>query len=409
MEEISRRDRFPQIAAHNFQWSIIQGVEEASGRGMDLLGSIPASDYPNFPKIFFGYRRWKHRDGAEDVLMPFVNLILLKHLSRFFLSLLFISAWLRRHRGCVVRSVLVYAMHTPHVMAALIATRIFGGKRILIIPDLPNYSDVGMKRGFLRRAAKRIDIRLLPWLAGRFDGLVVVSRYIVADLCIEGIPHIVVDNAVTARQLGNDGAEGIRNANAEESEKIVMYAGGLFEEYGVGLLLDAFARIPEENYRLWICGRGTMESLVKERSLRDPRIVYWGFLPNQEVMDKERRSTILVNARPADGAFTRYSCPIKLLEFMLSARPTITTALPGIPEEYKDYLYLLKEETPEGLADLIREVGSRPAKELSDFGQRAREFVRREKSYRVQGKRIYDLLVRISGGMHPSHAGVQGN
>ena len=184
---------------------------------------------------------------------------------------------------------------------------------------------------------------------------------------------------------------------AGDGEIIVMYAGGLMEEYGVRLLLDAFALIPEENYRLWICGKGAMESEVRERSLRDPRIVYWGFLPNKDVMEKERQSTVLVNARPSDMVFTRYSCPIKVLEFMLSARPTITTALPGISEEYNEYLYFLGEETPDNLAELIRSVCSKPPKELSEFGRRASEFVRREKSYRKQGMRIHDFVFRIAG------------
>jgi glycosyltransferase involved in cell wall biosynthesis len=140
-----------------------------------------------------------------------------------------------------------------------------------------------------------------------------------------------------------------------------------------------------------------MEPVVRERSLRDPRIVYWGFLPNKDVMEKERQATVLVNPRPSDRDFTRYSCPIKLLEFMLSARPTITTALPGIPEEYMDFLYVLQEETPEKLANLIRSVCSKPREELSEFGRRSSDFVRREKSYRRQGQRINDFLVRIAG------------
>jgi hypothetical protein len=235
MEEISLKDRFPQVAAHNFQWSIIHGVEEASGSPMDLLGSLPASDYPRFRKVFFGYRKWSHRDGAEDVLMPFVNVILLKHLSRLIFSLGFISAWLSRRGTSGSKSVLVYSMHSPYVLAALIASRIFGGKAVLIIPDLPTYTDVGIPRGLIRSAAKGLDILWLRRLIRKFDGLVVVSRHIVEDLDVEGIPYLVVDNAIPAHQLEIHGENRAPWPGAGEGEAIVMYAGGLVEEYGVRL------------------------------------------------------------------------------------------------------------------------------------------------------------------------------
>jgi len=402
MEELSRRDPVPQIAAHKFQWSIIRGVEEASGSHLDLLSSIPASDYPRGRKIFFGYRKWRHREESEDVLIPFVNVILLKHLSRLFFSLVFIIAWLYRHRNAGRKSILVYAMHSPYVLATLAASRILGGSAVLIIPDLPAFSDVGIKRGPIRRALKALDVLCLPWLTRKFDGLVVLSRHIAEDLGVTEVPYIVVEGAITESKWKTDGAERHRHGMARNSEIIVMYAGGLSEEYGLTLLLDAFSRIPDKNYRLWICGRGPLEPVVKDYSARDRRVVYWGFLPNEDVMEKERQSTVLVNARSSNNVFTRYSFPSKLLEFMLSARPTITTELPSIPDEYKDFLFLLKEETPEKLAGLIREVCSRSPEDLSDFGRKASEFVLREKNYRKQGERIYDLLARLSGDIQVS-------
>src|SRR3989304_4361072 len=158
---------------------------------MDLVSSIPVSDYPRYPRIFFGHRKWRHRDGARDVLMPFVNVILIKHLSRLFSSIALISAWLLRNRKFGSRSILVYAFHSPHVLAALMALRIFGGKAILILPDLPAYSDTGSHRGLIRRTAKALDILWMPWMIRKFDGLVVVSKHIAEDLDIGDVQYIV--------------------------------------------------------------------------------------------------------------------------------------------------------------------------------------------------------------------------
>ena len=78
---------------------------------------------------------------------------------------------------------------------------------------------------------------------------------------------------------------------------------------------------------------------------------------------------------------------------MLSGRPVLTTLLPGIPEEYHSYLFLAREETPEGLAASIEAVCAR--EDLTAFGERAREFVLREKNWERQGARVYDFISQL--------------
>jgi glycosyltransferase involved in cell wall biosynthesis len=164
---------------------------------------------------------------------------------------------------------------------------------------------------------------------------------------------------------------------------------------GIRLLLDAFQLISDPNYRLWIFGRGPMEEMVRTAATQDKRIVYWGFLPNSEVVKIQRQATLLLNARPTDQLITRYTFPSKLLEYMLSGRPTLSTALPGIPEAYHDFIYVLREENPEALASMIQHICSRPLAELDDFGQRARAFMLTTTTWKQQGKRVCEFLGKL--------------
>jgi hypothetical protein len=77
---------------------------------------------------------------------------------------------------------------------------------------------------------------------------------------------------------------------------------------------------------------------------------------------------------------------------MMTGRPVISTMLPGIPCEYREYLFILQDETPFGLAKLLQEVCEKPLTELSEIGQRARSFVLREKNYLRQGKRMFRFI-----------------
>jgi glycosyltransferase involved in cell wall biosynthesis len=106
-------------------------------------------------------------------------------------------------------------------------------------------------------------------------------------------------------------------------------------------------------------------------------------------------ATVFINVRSAETPFIEYSFPSKLLEYMAFGRPTITTALPSIPEEYHKFLYLIREENPVYIARLITEVCCKPELELENFGRKARDFVMKEKNYLIQGRRIYDFICAL--------------
>ena len=136
--------------------------------------------------------------------------------------------------------------------------------------------------------------------------------------------------------------------------------------------------------------------LCREQAEQDPRIRYLGIAPNETVIGAEIRATLLINPRPSDEEFTRFSFPSKNLEYMASGTPVLTTDLPGMPREYLPYVYLFKEETDPGMAETLRQVLSLPAETLHGKGAAAKRFVLSEKSNLVQGRRILDFVERIS-------------
>ncbi len=386
IEDIFMSARCPAVAANNHQWNIIRGIEAASEEPVDLISSYPVSEYPGYRHILVGYSRWSHRPGSQDIIVPFINILILKHITQFVSFLFLISFWLLRSRRSINRKVLVYETYSPHFVASIVATRLFGGEAILVVPDLPMGSSA--PKNPIKRVLKPLNSYFVLKMMRLAKGLVVLTRQTAEDYAAR-LPYVVVE-AIAPTEYP-DGAVEI----SERNEKIVMYAGLLQEEYGVRLLLEDFKLIPDSRYRLWIFGRGQMEQQVKEAAAEDDRITYWGFLPNESVMRKAVLSTVLVNPRPARQRFTLYSFPSKIVEYMATGRPVISTALPGIPEEYNDYLYSLKNETPGSLAAKLQQVCSKDPEELCRFGKRARDFVLENKNYLRQGKKIYDFLENI--------------
>ena len=103
-------------------------------------------------------------------------------------------------------------------------------------------------------------------------------------------------------------------------------------------------------------------------------------------------ATLLVNPRPTNEEYVKYSFPSKTMEYMASGTPVLTTVLPGMPKEYYPYVNFIREESPQGIADALKTVLASSDDELFAQGCRAREFVLKERNNVVQAKKILAML-----------------
>src|SRR5690554_7934508 len=138
-----------------------------------------------------------------------------------------------------------------------------------------------------------------------------------------------------------------------------------------------------------------MVNEIEEEIKRDGRIRFFGIVHNSKVVEAELQATLLVNPRPTVEDFTKYSFPSKNMEYMVSATPVLTTVLAGMPREYHDYVYLLEDESAEGIHDRLKELLiNTPEEELRMKVRRAKEFVLKNKNNLYQSKRIIDFIKR---------------
>ena len=80
------------------------------------------------------------------------------------------------------------------------------------------------------------------------------------------------------------------------------------------------------------------------------------------------------------------------MEYMLSGTPLLTTNLPAMPKEYKKYIYIIENETIEGIRKKIEEILELNSEELLEKGKNAREFVIKNKNNVIQCKKIIKFI-----------------
>ena len=123
-----------------------------------------------------------------------------------------------------------------------------------------------------------------------------------------------------------------------------------------------------------------------------PNVVFHGTVSVDTVVKAELEAALLINPRPTQEEFTKYSFPSKNMEYMVSGTPVLTTNLAGMPEEYKQYVYLFAGETPEEMAQRFREVLSLPEEERNEKGAAAKAFVLTNKNNAAQTRKILTML-----------------
>ena len=260
---------------------------------------------------------------------------------------------------------------------AVIASKILGIKSIGIITDLPDFlSDKG-KNNFNNMIIKMFNNYVL--LTDE------MNNYIVDNITHKNKPYIVIEGSVDYTILNEITCE-------KYEKKVCMYTGTLAKIYGIEYLVKGFIKANVLNSELHIYGDGDFKNELIDLCKKNSNIKYFGTKPNEYIVEEQKKATLLINPRPSNEEFTKYSFPSKNLEYMASGTPLLATDLPGIPDEYKRYEYIIENENIEGIANMFRYVLNLTDAELRKKGKMAQEFVLGTKNNIIQTKKIMEWL-----------------
>lgn len=372
--EISKSNSKISVAAVKYSKLISDGFKYNLGEDSDHLFMAPIGAYPNCKKFF-----WSKGviDGVKYI--KFINVILLKQLTVIFYLFFYLLKWSVINRG--EKKVVVFTFIYLPFLCSMIPFKIFSKiKFISFIPDMPSYEfSYSENDGILKRKLIPIYISLSNKMIGLLDYFIFITKHMKnvfpnRPYCVvEGLVDIKMENAAEPEKL--------------ESKKAAMYAGALFEKFGISTLIDAFSQI-NGDFELWLFGTGDAVSEIKQKAAQDPRIKYFGSLPNDKILKFQKKALLLINPRFSSKEFTKYSFPSKLMEYLASGTPTLTTRLPGIPDDYNDKFYFIDDESVEGFKFALENCLNKNTQDLRDFGSKGKDFVISEKNYKKQIKYV---------------------
>ena len=124
-------------------------------------------------------------------------------------------------------------------------------------------------------------------------------------------------------------------------------------------------------------------------------ISFLGQLPRNEVIEWQKKATVLVNPRQNNEEFTKYSFPSKTMEYLSSGIPVVAYKLDGIPDEYDQYIQYVADDSIESLKKKLVEVCEMTREERQELGNIGRNFVLMKKNSTIQVRKIRTLVNEV--------------
>ena len=374
-----------QNAANLLQWKFIKGLDRYTQNGVNIISAVFIGAFPKrYKRLMIKRSVFNHTNDInhKDVQVGFLNLPLIKHISRYFSIK---NELVRSLKGGSVLSqsvVLGYSMTFSTVETLKYIKKRFPRiKTCLIVPDLPEYMnlDVNPKNNIFSKIKKYITEKLYKDIKD-IDSFVLLTEQMYCALEINK-PYCVVEGIIPDYEY---------TPSTQKLNKTILYSGTLAAKYGVKDLVKAFEELDPQDYSLTICGYGDTEKYIRDKANKNNKIIFLGTVPNDQVLELQRNSYLLVNPRKNDSEYTKYSFPSKILEYMASGRPVLTYKLSGFPDEYDNYLLYIDD-----IYSSLKKTLEMEPETLEKIGKEAYDFVLNNKNKYAQTKKIAEMIEKL--------------
>ena len=303
-----------------------------------------------------------------------LNLPIVKNLWQMVGAYLAICKEVRHGASAVVCDVL----NASIALGASVAAKHNKIPCIGIVTDLPELMVTGVNQKHVKMVEAIID---------KCTDYVFLTEAMNEKLNPTHKPYVIIEGLCDANMIR------FEKENAEsKAVRKCMYAGLLDARYGVKMMVDGFLLADIPNVELHIYGDGPYAAELTGVTQEHPNVVYHGTVMNNVVIQAELEADLLINPRPSHEEFTKYSFPSKNMEYMATGTPVLTTNLPGMPEEYKQYVYLLEDETEQGVGCALIRIFEESGTTRGEKGTRAKKFVLEQKNNAKQAEKLLSLM-----------------
>ena len=270
--------------------------------------------------------------------------------------------------------IIVDVLRVNLVKGAIKFARKYNAKIIGVLTDNPaNLSNI-----------KHSYVKMVYRNAVRLDGFLTLSNGLLRAYKVSQKPNYVFEGLVDEEEpmkkmpIGN----------------YYFFGGSLYERYGVKRLINAFidSDIPE---KLVIAGNGPLREYIFQNTEKNSKILYLSQLPKHKIYGLEQNAIANINPRPFSRRLDEESVPSKLLEYLASGVPTISTIHSRLFDIFQEEAFWIKDDTTDGIKQALNEFSRQNRAELRKKATTARVKVYEIFGVKNQGERITQFLTNV--------------
>lgn len=362
---------------------LIEGLSKNNGVEVTALSALPVSA-STVKKYIFKKSCEETENSVKYKYLAFLNGKISRYLTLLCSSYFSVKEWCKQYKNDKAW-IIVDAMQPFLTIPTRIVAQKMGIKVAAVVTDIPTLCTNMKERK--ENIIKSFLIKLYQKIADldlyNYDAYIPLTESINNVVNIKDKPYVIIEGFADKQDI----------EISEVHENYLMYAGGIYEKYGLKTLIEAFLSLERNDLLLYIFGEGTYVKKLKEISFEHPNIKYMGCVSPKKVVEYEKKALLLINPRPINEEFAKYSFPSKTMEYLLSGSAVASTKLTGIPKEYFKYLYSLEDGSLEAISNNLKKLLNKSKKELYLRGINGHNFVLKEKNNIKQTKKIIELLL----------------
>ena len=376
------------LAPVNYETMLAKGLHE-NGAIIDAI-SVPA--VAAYPHSLFKRIKGNHETIDNDInvqWVPFINIQGLKQITIKRNVEKLLEQWLIDNKDIKEKVVLMYSIYPPYTDPAIRLCNKYGCHISAIIADLPEYMYSWKKSNGIRGMyAKWLSDKMLE-LQAKCDSYILFTKPMASKMGIEDKPYMVSEGF-----CDSDIFNGIQDQE-KYKRKTIVYGGNLSRLYGIQNLVKGFMQT-NLDAELHLYGAGGDVAFIEECVKQDSRIKFFGRVDRRTLLIALKKAHLLVVNKPTADDYSNYSFSSKILEYMASGTPLLTTKVGGMPEEYLKYVYTINDESINGISKVLTTVMNIDLNELELFGKRATLFAIENKNYsKITGNVLVFLHTRV--------------
>lgn len=367
----SNIDGFRQLPGVKFHRLMAEGLLENGISGMYFMSALP---FINKRLVYPIIDNMEVEDGITYFYSPVIDKSL-KLITDYSFFCKKIQDIYEIDDNCVI---ICDILNAASSLSALKMAKRLGVRCYAIVTDLPNYV-------IEERTIKNIVAGYISnFLAVKYVGYILLTEYMNRVINPKNKPYVVTECLVDSHYT-------LSKYDICKKKKC-MYAGGVFEKYGIPEMIEGFieAQIPE--LELHIFGDGDYVKEMNLDFLRENNVFYRGVVSNEKILHEECESILLINPRSPYEEFSKYSFPSKNMEYMTTGTAMMGFKLPGIPNEFFDHMFVIDEFSSKSIAQTLKNIFSLPMESIKAKGLNAQQFVLREKTNVIMAKKILELF-----------------